>query len=266
MKGKGNTRDIWARTVIRFYYVSSLIPYTIASRLGIWDQDGINLLVTTIFIDASDRRDIPNTSFRDRIPRPKPARSCAPGLLSVDSSVSLAPADLHIAGAPSPKDCGRRRPESLPVFAHPHTESPRTGGAPSRSHAGWKQHHNRHVRSNGTWKMEAETLHPISHSPTPFVPPDSVEALQIPSSHPVRPPDLGSRANSPNCRPGPTVISPQMRKDAESWCAMALQSLMDPHLTTHTRTHSMQSRCKCRFPSSEPGSSDTYWQLPPCRT
>jgi len=121
MKGKGNTRDIWARTVIRFYYVSSLIPYTIASRLGIWDQDGINLLVTTIFIDASDRRDIPNTSFRDRIPRPKPARSCAPGLLSVDSSVSLAPADLHIAGHHPQRTAKGRGQSPFPSLPTPTT-------------------------------------------------------------------------------------------------------------------------------------------------
>lgn len=47
----------------RHSFLLCFFAYTIASRLGIWDRDGINLLVTTIFIDASDRRDIPNTSF-----------------------------------------------------------------------------------------------------------------------------------------------------------------------------------------------------------
>lgn len=61
--------------------------------------------------------------------------------------------------------------------------------------------------------------------------------------------DLGSRATSPNCQPRRTAIS----KLGAEGCgmlvgAMALRRMMDPHLTTHPSTRSLQSLCKCRFP------------------
>lgn len=60
MKGKGNTRDDMGEN--RRSFSLFFFAYTIASRLGIWNQVGINLLVTTIFIDASDGRDLTSLS------------------------------------------------------------------------------------------------------------------------------------------------------------------------------------------------------------